>query len=120
MDALQNIGDLALSQATAPRLAGKLASGGNIDKAASDFEGMFMTQMLQPMFEGVAVDPLFGGGHGEEMMRSFLVQEYGKIIAKNGHFGIAAAVKDEMIRAQEIAQTVNQPSATGGQNAAIQ
>jgi len=107
--ALQNIGDLALSQATAPRL-GKIAAVGNIDKAASDFEGMFMTQMLQPMFAGVAVDPVFGGGHGEEMMRSFLVQEYGKMIAKSGHIGIAAAVKNEMIRAQQIAQT-------GGPNA---
>ena len=33
-------------------------------------------------------------------MKSFLVQEYGKIVAGNGKFGISAAVKNEMILAQ--------------------
>ncbi len=95
--AVQSMGDLALGQAmaAAPKPAGK-----SIDKVASDFEGMFMTQMLQPMFETVGVDKVFGGGHGEEVMRSFLVQEYGKVAAKAGHFGIAAAVKNELIRTQ--------------------
>ena len=94
---LQSMGDVALGQAmaTAPK-----PSGRNLDKVASDFEGMFMTQMLQPMFETVGVDKVFGGGHGEEVMRSFLVQEYGKVAAKAGHFGIAAAVKSELIRTQ--------------------
>jgi peptidoglycan hydrolase FlgJ len=67
---------------------------------SQDFEAMFVSQMLQPMFETVGTDPVFGGGHGEEIMRSFLVQEYGKIVAKSGHLGIAAMVKGEMIRSQ--------------------
>jgi len=57
-------------------------SNAKIDKTAQDFEAMFATQMLQPMFETVQVDGTFGGGHGEEVMRSFMMQEYGKIIAK--------------------------------------
>jgi Rod binding domain-containing protein len=61
---------------------------------------MFLSQMLQPMFETVKVDPLFGGGHGEEIMRSFMIQEYGKVLAKQGGFGIAAHVKKAMIEAQ--------------------
>ena len=61
-DALQSIGDVALTQATAK--AGKLGNGANADKTAKDFESMFMSQMLQPMFEGLGVDPTFGGGHG--------------------------------------------------------
>jgi hypothetical protein len=62
---------------------------------------MFATQMLQPMFEGIDVDKTFGGGHGEEVMRSFLVQEYGKAMAGSMHLGIADAVKKAMIRAQD-------------------
>ena len=62
---------------------------------------MFMAQMLQPMFNTVGVNKLFGGGHGEEAMRGFLVQEYGKTIAKGTHFGIAEAVRTEMQRAQQ-------------------
>lgn len=117
VNALQNIGDLAVAQSAAPRPAGKFASSANIDKTAQDFEGMFMTQMLQPMFEGLGANPVFGGGHGEEIMRSFLVQEYGKIAAKSGSLGIATAVKNEMIRAQA---AVQQPINNGAQNAIIQ
>ncbi|MGL1465890.1 rod-binding protein, partial [Vibrio parahaemolyticus] len=62
----------------------------------------FMSQMLQPMFETMDVNPLFGGGEGEKVMRSFLVQEYGKIASKNSTFGIADAVKKEMIHAQSV------------------
>jgi Rod binding domain-containing protein len=114
---LQSIGDLAISQANATasgnvKLHGK-ASVATIDKNSKDFESMFITQMLQPMFEGIGVDPLFGGGHGEEMMRSFLVQEYGKAMSANGHLGIASAVKNAMIKAQDISAT-NIPTANQG------
>lgn len=108
-DALQGIGNMAVVQMQMPR--GKMHSTGNMDKTSKDFESMFMSQMLQPMFQGVGVDPLFGGGHGEEIMKTFLVQEYGKVAAKNGHLGVAAAVKDQMLRAQAAA------SAQGGTNA---
>ena len=109
--ALYNLyGELVASQAApaspASSAAGlaKLHNGGvNIDKTAQDFEAMFMTQMLQPMFQGVGTNPTFGGGHGEEMMKTFMLQEYGKIMAKSGHLGIAAHVKDQMIKAQSIA-----------------
>lgn len=106
---LQNIGDLAMTQSTAPRLGGKMPRTGDVDKAAKDFESMFMSQMLQPMFEGMSNDPIFGGGHGEQVMRTFLVQEYGKIAAQGGHLGIAAEVKNEMIKAQAA-------TSQGGQN----
>jgi Rod binding domain-containing protein len=101
-NSVQSFGDIAMSQGTAPALTGKLGGGANVDKASQDFEAMFMSQMLQPMFDGVGTDPLFGGGHGEEMMKTFLVQEYGKIAAKSGHLGIAAMVKNEMIKAQSV------------------
>lgn len=99
-NSIQSMADMAATQGTAPAPNGKIPANGNIDKAAGDFEAMFMSQMLQPMFETVDVDSEFGGGHGEEIMRSFLVQEYGKIAAKSGHLGIASMVKNEMIRAQ--------------------
>ena len=104
---VQSAGDLAVMQSSAqPILSGKITgtkSMATIDKASKDFEGMFMSQMMQPMFESVDVDPVFGGGHGEQVMRTFLVQEYGKLAAKSGGLGIAAEVKSEMIRAQAAA-----------------
>ncbi len=106
---LQNFGSLAASQgytqdaltraghAKSPVASMSMAQ---IDKTATDFEGMFAAQMLQPMFEGLETNPLFGGGHGEEMMKGFLVEEYGKIAARSGSLGIASAVRQELIRAQ--------------------
>jgi peptidoglycan hydrolase FlgJ len=88
-----------------PALSAKINPNVSIDKTSQDFEAMFATQMLQPMFEGLSVDTTFGGGHGEEVMRSFLLQEYGKMIAKSGKLGIAAQVKNEMIRTQETARS---------------
>jgi Rod binding domain-containing protein len=108
--AMQNSTDLAMLQLNSPgiKLSGHKVSMEAIDKKSKEFEGVFMSQMLQPMFAGIKVNELFGGGHGEEVMRSFLIQEYGKSMAAGGHLGIASAVKDAMIKSQEkIANTAN-------------
>ncbi|HEY0833387.1 MAG TPA: rod-binding protein [Azospirillum sp.] len=71
-------------------------------KKAGEFEEMFVGQMLTPLFEGVEVDDTFGGGHGEEMFRSMLTQEYAKQVNRRGGFGIADSVYRELLRAQEM------------------
>lgn len=72
-----------------------------IEAAAQDFEAMFLTEMLKPMFEGIEVNDAFGGGKGEEVFRSMMLDEYGKIMARSGGIGLAQHVKAEMIRIQE-------------------
>ena len=105
IDSISPLNDLAATaNLGAPPALPTLVPNGKIDKTARDFEAMFATQMLQPMFETVPVDGAFGGGHGEEVMRSFMLQEYGKIIAKSGRLGIASQVKGEMLRIQEDAR----------------
>lgn len=88
-------------------------TSGLMNKNASEFENMFVTQMLQPMFEGIKVDPLFGGGHGEEIMRSFLLEEYGKALAPRLNLGIADAVKRTMLRSQENGADSRKPATLG-------
>lgn len=70
-------------------------------RAAEEFESFFVGHMLESMFANVGTDPVFGGGQGETVYRSLLLQEYGKAAAKRGGFGIAEAVQREMIRMQE-------------------
>jgi Rod binding domain-containing protein len=72
----------------------------HIEEVAKDFEAMFMTEMLKPMFAEIKVDEKFGGGKGEEIFRGFMLQEYGKLAAERGELGIADAVKKELIRMQ--------------------
>lgn len=71
-------------------------------KVAEDFESMFLAQMLKPMFDSIETDALFGGGPGEDVYRSLLVQEYGKVLAASGGVGIADSVKAEILKLQEV------------------
>jgi len=73
-----------------------------IRQTAEQFESFFLSQSLESMFAGVDTNSLFGGGQGESVYRSLLLQEYGKIAARSGGFGIADAVQREMMKTQEV------------------
>jgi Rod binding domain-containing protein len=69
-------------------------------KAAEDFEAVFIAQMMEPMFKGLKTDGPFGGGNGEMVFRSLMIQEVGKEIAGAGGIGIADGVYREMLKMQ--------------------
>jgi len=73
-------------------------------KTAQQFEGVLMSQMLNEMFEGIKTDGMFGGGPGEEMFRSLMIDEYGKQIAQHGGMGLTSAVTRQLLSHQETAQ----------------
>ncbi|HEY0302121.1 MAG TPA: rod-binding protein [Rhizomicrobium sp.] len=70
-------------------------------RTAEQFEGVFITQFLGEMFSGISSDGPFGGGQGEAMFRSLMMDEYGKQIAAQGGFGLSAAVTRELLKHQE-------------------
>ena len=70
-------------------------------KAAKQFEGMFITQFVGEMFSGISTDGPFGGGQGESMFRSLLMDEYGKQVEAQGGFGLSSAIQRELLKAQE-------------------
>ena len=72
-----------------------------VKRVAQEFEALFLAEMLAPVFESTDTDGLFGGGEGEKIFRSMMVQEYGRAIAKSGGVGIADAVQREILRMQE-------------------
>ena len=90
----------------AGRQTPSVARGMNVAKArqaSQDFEAMFLSQMLQPMFANIGTeDGPTGGGQAESMWRSFQVDEYGKAFARSGGIGIADMVFREMIKMQEV------------------
>jgi Rod binding domain-containing protein len=69
-------------------------------EAAEQFEAVFISQFLAPIFDTIPTDGPFGGGHAESVYRGFMVEEIGKAIAKNGGFGIADTVYGEILRIQ--------------------
>jgi len=67
-------------------------------KAAQDFEGLFIGMMVKSMHETVGKDKLTGGGHGEDVYRSMLDQEYVAATVKRGGFGLAKQIEKDIIR----------------------
>jgi len=88
-------------QATA-NAEGSTASNKHIDAVATDFEAVFLSQMMGHMFEGDSTESYFGGGSTGEIYKSYLLNEYGKSMAKAGGIGIATQVKQELLNLQEV------------------
>jgi peptidoglycan hydrolase FlgJ len=99
-DEQNNFAALTASQLKDPSFTDALQKR-KIRETAEDFEAQFLSQMLQPMFEGLETDGPFGGGHAEKMWQSMLVSEYGKSIVKSGGIGLADEVQKQLLRAQE-------------------
>lgn len=69
---------------------------------AEEFEAVFLSVMFKQMFSGLDAKGPFGGGHGEEVFRELLADEYAKEIARGGGVGLADEVYREMLALQEI------------------
>lgn len=69
-------------------------------KLGLDFESMCLSQLLSPMFEGLTTDGPFGGGEGEQAMRSFYVDAMAKEMAKRGGVGISSMMQKELLKLQ--------------------
>ena len=73
-----------------------------IRQTAEDVEAFFLSRMVETMFEGISPDGMFGGGNGEKVFRSLLINEYGKAMAKTGTVGVADYVMKSILEMQEV------------------
>ncbi|MFT4075382.1 MAG: rod-binding protein [Asticcacaulis sp.] len=76
-------------------------SGKSNAKLGLDFETMCLSNLLSPMFEGLQTDGPFGGGEGEEAMRSFYVDAIAKQMAQRGGLGISDMMQKQLLQMQE-------------------
>ncbi len=102
-----------MKKATMP---GSKFSPKRADEVAIQFEAQFISSMLENMFSNIDTDGPLGGGEAEKTYRSFMVDEYGKLIARAGGIGVADHVKREMLSMQEV--PADSLTNTGGLNAA--
>ncbi len=72
-----------------------------ITEKSQEFESVFLSQMLEHMFSGIKTNELFGGGQAEDVYRSFMIDEYARLISRSGGIGVGDHVKREMIKMQE-------------------
>jgi Rod binding domain-containing protein len=87
-------------------------------KAAQQFEALFVNEMMSHVYNGIEVNEYFGGGRGEEIFRSLMVEEYSKKIAESKQTKIGDMVAREMLKMQELQQNPNKPLTTGAIHAA--
>ena len=85
---------------TSQLTAADLAKRGGIEKTAQDFEASFLSVMLGQMFSEVQTSQPFGGGHGEQMFKSFFADAVAKQVVKTGGIGVADTVAKEMLKLQ--------------------
>ncbi|ACT58225.1 rod-binding protein [Hirschia baltica] len=70
------------------------------EEMAQEFETMFLSEMLQPIFNQIETDGPFGGGQAEDAFRPMLTEEYAKSLSSAGGVGIADKVLVEILRMQ--------------------
>lgn len=67
---------------------------------AQEFERMFISEMMGPMFQGIETDGPFGGGNAEATFRPMLIDQYSDAIAKGGGIGISDTIMKEILKLQ--------------------
>jgi Rod binding domain-containing protein len=95
---------MLLAQSASTQTPSRTSNVAAAKTAAQNFESVFLSQFLGEMFDGIPTDGMFGGGQGEQMFRSLMLDEYGKQIAAQGGIGLASSVTRELLKTQETRQ----------------
>ncbi|MBI2241283.1 MAG: rod-binding protein [Magnetospirillum gryphiswaldense] len=93
-----------LAVSAPPAINTNAVSAEQAKAVGKQFESMFLSQMLQHMFEGIKTEEgPFGGGHAEAMFRPMLLDEYAKMMTNRpGGIGLADQVTRTMLQHQEV------------------
>lgn len=70
-------------------------------KAAEQFEGFFLTRMLDQITSELSTDGPLGGGHAEKVYRGMLNEQFAASVTRSGGLGIADSVYREILAIQE-------------------
>jgi flagellar protein FlgJ len=72
-----------------------------LEEGAREFEGIFISQMLETAWSTVPTDGMTGGGMGESVFRSLMIQDIGQQMARQGGIGLAPHIHAELLKMQE-------------------
>ena len=75
------------NQVTPPRV--NAADDAKLKEACSDFEAIFIKQMLDSMRKTVQKTGMTDGGYAEELYQDMLYDQYAEKMAKTAHLGVA-------------------------------
>ncbi len=90
---------LRLAGRAASGIEGRAPSGPALERAARDFEAVFVRMMLETMLQGES-DSFFGAGPSAGVVRNLFLDQVGSAVAGRKAFGIASLVEKSMARWQ--------------------
>lgn len=97
-------GSMAIAQSAVPKAPVSAKTLAAATKAAKEYESVFISEFMGSMFSGISTDGPFGGGQGEAMFRSMMLDQYGKQIEARGGFGLSAVMTRQLLAHQEMRQ----------------
>lgn len=97
-------GSMAIAQSAVPKAPVGAKTLAAATKAAKEYEGVFISEFMGSMFSGISTDGPFGGGQGEAMFRSMMLDQYSKQIEARGGFGLSAVMTKQLLAHQEMRQ----------------
>ncbi len=74
----------------------KIKNDEELREVASEFESLFVNQLLDVMRSSVPDSELLPNNHGEKVFHSMLDQEYSKISSKSGKFGLGEIIYQQL------------------------
>ena len=80
----------------------KTGQTAKLDKAASEFEALFIYHMLKTMRESSMKEDLLSGGKGEEVYTSMLDQEMSSVMSQGEGIGLKKALMEQLLSNLEI------------------
>ena len=96
---------MSVAQSAQPKMPGySAATVAAAKKAGKDYESVFISEFMGQMFSGISTDGPFGGGQGEQMFRSVMLDQYAKQITARGGFGISDLITKQLLAHQETAK----------------
>jgi flagellar protein FlgJ len=106
----------SLNKSPALKTPAMTANAATAIKASKEYESVFISQFLGSMYSGISTDGPTGGGEGEEMFRSLMIDQYGKSMEQRGGFGLASALQRQLLKHQEmpVANDAAAPAAAAG------
>lgn len=75
--------------------------GRNAKQIGTEFESLFIHQMLELMSQGVKTPEVMGGGSAEDIYRSMMNEKIAAEVARGGGLGVAEAIENQVKRYEE-------------------
>ena len=61
-----------------------------------ELESVLISKMIEPMFPDGKESGLYGGGHGSDIFRQMVIDEYARTLAKSNTLGLAASIERDL------------------------